>query len=82
MRDGEGPAGSPRASSMVSGPSSTSLGAGGGTRTPTGLRPTDFLTSYGFRRPVSAPLAPMRFVVWTIPSPYPVPRSGVQVLPV
>ena len=26
------------------------LGAGGGTRTPTGLPPTDFRTSYGFRR--------------------------------
>jgi len=26
-------------------------GAGGGTRTPTALRPTDFLTIYGFRRP-------------------------------
>ena len=29
-------------------------GAGGGTRTPTGLPPTDFRTSYGFRRPVLA----------------------------
>ncbi len=40
-------------------------GAGGGTRTPTGKSPTDFLTSYGFRRPRDA-----RFVVWTIPSPW------------
>jgi len=46
-------------------------GAGGGTRTPTGLSPTDFLTSYGFRR------RPDRaFVVWTIPSPY-LARRGV-----
>src|SRR6202051_3137332 len=29
-------------------------GAGGGTRTPTGLPPTDFRTSYGFRRPAVA----------------------------
>ena len=27
------------------------IGAGGGTRTPTGLPPTDFRTSFGFRRP-------------------------------
>ena len=26
------------------------VGAGGGNRTPKGLRPTDFLTNYGFRR--------------------------------
>jgi len=26
-------------------------GASGGSRTPMGLRPADFLTSYGFRRP-------------------------------
>lgn len=28
------------------------IGAGGGTRTPTGKSPTDFLTHFGFRRPV------------------------------
>ena len=27
------------------------VGAGGGTRTLTGFRPTDFRTGYGFRRP-------------------------------
>ena len=30
--------------------STIKTGAGGGNRTLTGLRPTDFLTSYGFRR--------------------------------
>ncbi len=44
-----------------------SAGAGGGTRTPTGIRPTDFRTIYGFRRP--APIFRSGFVVWTIPSP-------------
>ena len=42
-------------------------GAGGGTRTPTGICPTDFRTIYGFRRP--APVIGGAFVVWTIPSP-------------
>jgi hypothetical protein len=47
-------------------------GAGGGTRTLTGLPPTDFRTSYGFRR------RPKAFVVWTIPSPWrPQKRSAV-----
>ena len=32
----------------------TKPGAGGGTRTPTGLPPTDFRTSFGFRRPSEA----------------------------
>jgi hypothetical protein len=46
-------------------------GAGGGSRTLTGLlSPADFLTVYGFRRP--KPLNTnfrIRFAVWTIPSP-------------
>ena len=49
-------------------------GAGGGTRTLTSLRSTDFLTGYGFRRPGIA-----GFAVWTIPSPY--PPSGVRCCP-
>ena len=48
-------------------------GAGGGTRTPTGLPPTDFRTRYGFRRPIPRNAAPEGFVVWTIPSPCPAP---------
>ena len=48
------------------------VGADGGSRTPTALRPTDFLTIYGFRRPRRSALSTSaRFVVWTIPSPYP-----------
>ncbi len=39
-------------------------GAGGGSRTLTASRQTDFRTRYGFRRPRGA-----GFVVWTIPSP-------------
>jgi hypothetical protein len=46
-------------------------GAGGGSRTLTGLlSPADFLTDYGFRRP-DAQTCPIRFAVWTIPSPSP-----------
>jgi len=49
-------------------------GAGGGSRTLTGLlSPADFLTDYGFRRPDAVSVT--RFAVWTIPSPYP-GRSG------
>ena len=36
-----------------------------------GLRPTDFHTRYGFRRPIRRGIAPDRFGVWTIPSPWP-----------
>jgi len=50
------------------------FGAGGGTRTPTGLPPTDFRTNYGFRRPAAARSRFGAFVVWTIPSPCSGPR--------
>ncbi|WP_338469275.1 hypothetical protein ROLI_014790 [Roseobacter fucihabitans] len=46
------------------------FGADGGTRTRTIIRSRDFLTRYDFRRRRNTP-----FVVWTIPSPSPVPRS-------
>ena len=47
------------------------LGAGGGSRTLTGLlSPADFLTVYGFRRPDAVQIL-IRFAVWTIPSPSP-----------
>jgi hypothetical protein len=36
-----------------------------------GLRPTDFRTRYGFRRPIPREIAPEKFGVWTIPSPWP-----------
>ena len=46
-------------------------GAGGGSRTLTGLlSPADFLTDYGFRRPDTTRIS-SRFAVWTIPSPSP-----------
>ncbi|GJL79161.1 MAG: cassette chromosome recombinase B [Nitrospinaceae bacterium] len=44
---------------------SLTIGAEGGTRTPTSFHSTDFHTNYGFRR------RRLTFVVWTIPSPYP-----------
>jgi hypothetical protein len=44
-------------------------GAGGGNRTLTGLPPTDFRTSYDFRRLTVALSRFGSFVVWTIPSP-------------
>jgi hypothetical protein len=56
-------------------------GAGGGTRTPTGLPPTDFRTSYGFRRPCYAQARFAGFVVWTIPSPCPGIEPGVRCCP-
>jgi len=43
-----------------------------------GLRPTDFHTRYGFRRPVRRVRAQGRFGVWTIPSPWP---SGFRCCP-
>ena len=43
-------------------------GAGGGNRTHTGKSPTNFHTSYGFRRHPH-PRSGWAFVVWTIPSP-------------
>ena len=47
-------------------------GAGGGSRTLTGLlSPADFLTDHGFRRPDVVPSFRIRFAVWTIPSPSP-----------
>jgi hypothetical protein len=50
-------------------------GAGGGTRTPTGIfSPTDFHTSYGFRRRLPA------FVVWTIPSPWQVALGAARLV--
>src|ERR1700756_1074994 len=47
-------------------------GAGGGSRTLTGLlSPADFLTDHGFRRPDAGGRFRLRFAVWTIPSPSP-----------
>ncbi len=58
------------------------VGADGGSRTPTALRPTDFLTIYGFRRPCrSAMSTSARFVVWTIPSPYRGSEPGLRRCP-
>jgi hypothetical protein len=56
-------------------------GAGGGTRTPTGLPPTDFRTSYGFRRRSFAQARFGVFVVWTIPSPCPGVDPGFRCCP-
>jgi len=53
----------------------TEHGAGGGTRTPTGLPPTDFRTSYGFRRPCYAPLALRR--VRGLDYPFTLPRPRI-----
>lgn len=41
------------------------MNTGGGTRTRTALRPTDFLTTTTFAACLSE-----QFVVWTIPSPF------------
>ena len=50
------------------------IGAGGGTRTPTGLPPTDFRTSFGFRRPSEARRA--KEGSWSGLSLHPAPAPG------
>jgi hypothetical protein len=56
-------------------------GAGGGSRTLTGLlSPADFLTDHGFRRPDLVRI-PIRFAVWTIPSPCPEDRPELRCCP-
>ena len=53
------------------------VGAGGGTRTLTGLAPNGF--SYRLR--LSPPLPLTGFAVWTIPSPCPAPRARCRCCP-
>jgi hypothetical protein len=52
------------------------IGAGGGSRTHTALRPADFLARYGFRRPLRMRPGSAPVEVWGLDYPFTVPRTS------